>query len=405
LFEAFSFPIIISRKRRRDQTIAYQFIKQGRNRELESCDKNLMKEIISVAPMMDWTDRHFRYMMRGITKCTALYTEMVVDTTIHHQASNLDFFIGKEIFENPSVIQVGGHDPDSVSSAAHICSQYGDYSEINLNCGCPSPRVSLRSFGAKLMLEPELVREIAAKTIRMVSQPVTIKCRIGVDKKDSYEDLCHFINTVSQSGVKKFIIHARKCILKGLTTKQNRDIPPLRYDIPHKLVQDYPDLTFILNGGLQTFDQIDTHLGYNIVDHNIYSPPASFPNSYLHPVHGCMIGRAAYNNPFLLATVDSTYYHQPDPCLTRRQVVERYLDYCDRIQSDEGPVRYVNGNEQKISTPFLLKPMHSVFNGCQGINRYRVAANDLYIERRRLHIGGQGTEPTPREVVSDSKRR
>ena len=157
-------------------------------------------ELLSVAPMMDWTDRHYRFLMRGITRCATLYTEMIVDTTVLHQSLNLDFFIGKDISEHPSVIQIGGHDADTVASAAHIVGQYGDYSEINLNCGCPSPRVSRRCFGARLMLEPELVREIVSKTSRVVSQPVTVKCRIGVDTKDSYEELCKFIQTVHQGG-------------------------------------------------------------------------------------------------------------------------------------------------------------------------------------------------------------
>ena len=169
-----------------------------------------MDEKLSVAPMMECTDRHYRYLMRGITRHTVLYTEMVVDGTVMHQIPNLDFFIGKDIEEQPSVIQIGGFDPDSVAEAASVVMQYGSkYSEINLNCGCPSPRVSLRSFGARLMLEPELVREIVYKTSRMVSVPVTVKCRIGVDAKDSYDELCDFIHTVSQGGRKERSIYSR----------------------------------------------------------------------------------------------------------------------------------------------------------------------------------------------------
>eukprot|EP01041_Mallomonas_annulata_P011402 gene11402-23855_t len=340
-----------------------------------------MDEKLSVAPMMECTDRHYRYMMRGITKCTTLYTEMVVDSTVMHQIPHLDFFVGKDICEDPSVIQIGGHDPDSVAAAAAVCTQYGpNYSEINLNCGCPSPKVSLRSFGARLMYEPEIVREIAYKASRVVSVPVTVKCRIGVDKKDSYEDLCEFIHTVSHAGVKKFVIHARKCILRGLTPKQNRDVPPLKYEIPHRLARDFPDLKFVLNGGINSFEEVDVHL------QEYEGLPA---------VNGCMIGRAAFNNPFLFATADSTYFDRADPCLSRRSVVERYLDYCDLMQSAAGPQRSKPGRTQQMSTSFLLRALQNMFVGCQGNNRYRVAMNDLYIEKVR----GGDPNPAPREIV------
>ncbi len=173
------------------------------------------------------SDAHFRSFLRGLTKRTVMYTEMVVDDIIHHGQDNLDIFIGRNSEERPSVIQLGGFDPDRLGSAAEICSRFaGQYDEININCGCPSQRVSKRSFGAKLMLEPDLVREIVHTMNRQVSHaiPISVKCRIGVDANDSYEELCTFIREAHAGGASKFILHARKCILKGLTTKQNRDI-------------------------------------------------------------------------------------------------------------------------------------------------------------------------------------
>lgn len=236
--------------------------------------------------------------------------------------------------------------------------------------------------------EPELVREICHKISRAVSVPVTVKCRIGVDSKDSYEELCQFVHTVALSGVQKFVIHGRKCILKGLTPKQNRDIPPLRPEVVHRLCRDFPELKFVMNGGLQTLRDVRSHLE---------------PYDDLPPVAGCMIGRAAYHNPFLLATVDSEFYGTPDPCLTRREVVERYLDYCDFIQSETGPLRVVGGRVQKIPTTFLLRSLQNVFVGLQGNQRYRIASNDLYIEQIRAL--GDKVDPDPRYIVEEAMRQ
>jgi tRNA-dihydrouridine synthase A len=178
----------------------------------------MLDERLSVAPMLDITDAHFRSFVRGFTKKTVLYSEMIVDDIILNGPNCLDFFIGSNIAENPSVIQLGGYDPEKLATAASLCETNlpGCYSEININCGCPSQRVSKRSFGAKLMLEPELVREIVATMTRRVQTPITVKCRIGVDSNDSYEELLRFISCAHAGGANKFIIHARKCILKGV---------------------------------------------------------------------------------------------------------------------------------------------------------------------------------------------
>lgn len=301
---------------------------------------------------MEWTDRHYRFLVRGLTKRTVLYTEMVVDDAVNH-SPNLDFLIGKNIEENPSVIQLGGSCPSRLAMAAERCVQYGGgYSEINLNCGCPSQRVSKRCFGAKLMEEPDLVREIISSMQRRVDIPVTIKCRIGTDCKDSYDDLCSFIRIANSGGCQKFVIHARKCFLNGLTTKQNRDIPPLRYDVAHKLVEDFPDLAFVMNGGIVTFDQALAHLNPSGYYAAISAPISDTPidsavaqsqafslgrealessifscekedNGFLPPMHGVMVGRAAYSNPLMFASADSTFFGVRDPYLSRRQLLGR----------------------------------------------------------------------------------
>ena len=237
------------------------------------------------------------------------------------------------------------------------------------------------------MLDPELVRRLVSSMQRVSSLPVTVKCRIGVDAQDSYDQLKTFIHTVSGSGssVRKFIIHARKCHLKGLNPKQNRDVPPLRYDVVHDLVRDFPDLTFILNGGILTLEEGRTHMeggdGHPRWD---------------HPVAGVMIGRAVINNPLLLANADSTFFGKKDTCVSRRRVIASYLDYCEWAQSDEGPKRRaVSGRVQQATTSLLLKPVHNLCSGLQHNARFKVLMNDLYVQGVR----GGDPNPSPRDIV------
>jgi tRNA-dihydrouridine synthase A len=353
----------------------------------------MVDEKLSIAPMLEWTDPHYRMLMRGITRKTVLYTEMIVDDTILHAPNILDFTIGRNIDEEDSVIQIGGHNPDTMAEAAHRLDVYsgGRYGELNINCGCPSQKVAQRCFGAKLMLEPELVREMVSKMTRRISMPVTIKCRLGVDDHDSYEELKNFIFTTSQAGVKKYIIHSRKCCLHGLTTKQNRDIPPLRYDLTHRLVEDFPDFTFVLNGGISSFQQGLSHLSSHYEHEGLTDP--------LLPVHGVMIGRMAYNNPISFATADSTFYGVKDPCLTRRQIIDRYLTYCEWTQSDQGPKRVVKDNKvQIVSTMVLLNAMRNCIADIKNVNKFRKELNDVYV--RKLNEDKSQPNPNPREVVS-----
>lgn len=349
---------------------------------------------------MEWTDPHYRMLIRGITRKSVLYTEMVVDETIIYNP-NLDVFIGKDIEEENSVVQLGGNNCESLSKAAEIIGNYpGKYSEINLNCGCPSNRVSQKCFGAKLMLNPNLVRELVYSMQRRVSIPITVKCRIGVDENDSYNELKHFIMQAHAGGAKKFIIHSRKCILDGLTTKQNRDIPPLKYEVVHNLKRDFPDISFILNGAITDLNQAKLHLDPLGYDDSHCNDERS---RILPAVDGVMIGRAAYNNPLLLATVDSQFYGVSDPCLTRRQILERYMDYCDWVQSPvEGrPMKVGTGGKLRpISSSLLLNAMRNVVVGMKFSGKFKQALNDLYIERVRGTVGFYN--PSPRDIIEGS---
>jgi tRNA-dihydrouridine synthase A len=262
----------------------------------------LNKPIISVAPMMDWTDRHDRYFLRLIAPDVQLYTEMITAQALHY--GDVDKLLAFDASEHPLVLQLGGSDPHLLAKAAQLGEQKG-YDEINLNVGCPSPRVSSGRFGACLMLEPLLVAQCVAAMRANVNVPVTVKCRIGVDHQDSYESLQQFIQTVAQAGCKTFIIHARKAWLSGLSPKENREIPPLQYDIVRKIKQDFPALTIIINGGIKTVAEIQDHLQY---------------------VDGVMIGREAYHNPYFLAKIQAEFF-SPADLLSRHEVIQKLLPY------------------------------------------------------------------------------
>ena len=280
---------------------------------------------------MDWTTPQFRHLLRLVTKKTVLYTEMVVDDTVLH-AGELDTFVGR-FDAGPAVIQIGGSHPETLGSACEILQQYGvsggHYQEINLNCGCPSSKVSKRCFGAKLMLQPPLVREIVSTMCRRTSCPITVKCRLGVtNERDSYEDLVQFISEAHAGGANKFIIHARDCVLEGLTTKQNSDIPPLRYSEVARLRREFPDLTFVLNGGVPGVAEALRHLGRD--EHP--SGDEGVGEDVLHP-HGVMIGRAVWRNPLILAEADRKVFGcRGSQAITRRQIVEEYGTFCDMLQ-------------------------------------------------------------------------
>ncbi|PPT07337.1 tRNA dihydrouridine synthase A [Geitlerinema sp. FC II] len=261
---------------------------------------------LSIAPMMDRTDRHFRYFMRQITRRTLLYTEMLTTGAIlHGKRAKL---LGFSPQEKPLALQLGGDDPAELAECARIAEDMG-YDEINLNVGCPSDRVQNGNFGACLMAEPDRVAQAIESMRRAVDIPVTIKHRIGIDDRDRYEDLANFVRIVSDAGCERFTVHARKAWLQGLSPKENRTVPPLRYEDVYRLKQDFPQLFVEINGGFKTLDRIC--------------------EQYRH-VDAVMVGRAAYDTPFLFATVDRDIYGETTPLPTRRQVVEQMLGYCDR---------------------------------------------------------------------------
>ena len=259
-----------------------------------------------IAPMMQYTDMHDRYLLRLISKKVFLYTEMIATGSLVYGKCFDQLEFNKE--EHPVGVQLGGSNINDLVECSKKCEQYG-YDEINLNVGCPSDRVQKGKFGACLMLEPKLVAECLLNMRNVVDIPVTIKCRLGVDNHESYKFLHNFVSIVSQSGVTTFIIHARNGILKGLSPRQNRNIPPLKYDYVYKLKNDFPHLEIIINGGIKNLDQSETHL---------------------KSVDGVMVGRAAYENPFMLKDVDSKFFNTESCIESKKQVLNKYFEYVDR---------------------------------------------------------------------------
>lgn len=261
--------------------------------------------------MMDWTTRHCRYFMRLLSQRVLLYTEMLPTGALIHgdRARFLDFHPA----EHPVAVQLGGSEPTDLVYCAHLCEQRG-YDEINLNVGCPSDRVQAGRFGAILMTEPALVADCVKAMQAAVSIPVTVKTRLGVDERDSYEELVDFIDQVSQAGCQTFILHARKAWLKGLSPKENRELPPLEYEKVRRIKHDFPELEIIINGGFNTLEEMQ---------------------SQLSAVDGVMLGRVAYQNPYLLATVDTEIANATTPVPSRLSVLHKYYAYA-RQELEQG---------------------------------------------------------------------
>ncbi|MFT6779631.1 MAG: tRNA-dihydrouridine synthase A [Paraglaciecola sp.] len=260
---------------------------------------------ISVAPMLDWTDKHCRYFLRQISQHALLYTEMVTTGAIIFGKGD---YLAFNQEEHPVALQLGGSNPTDMARCASEAQQYG-YDEVNINVGCPSDRVQNGRFGACLMAEPKTVAACIDSMQAEVDIPVTVKSRIGIDDMDEYEDLTRFIDVVADSGCDTFIVHARKAWLKGLSPKQNRDVPPLMYDRVYQLKQQFPDLHISLNGGVKTLDDVQFHLNY---------------------LDGVMIGREVYSNPYILAEVDKRFYQDNSVSKTRAEVVMAMLPYVER---------------------------------------------------------------------------
>jgi tRNA-dihydrouridine synthase A len=297
---------------------------------------------VSVAPMMDWTDRHCRYFHRLLSDRALLYTEMVTTGALIHGDVPRHLQFNEQ--EYPLALQLGGSEPKDLAHCAALGQTWG-YDEINLNCGCPSERVQRGAFGACLMAEPQLVADCVKAMVDVVDVPVTVKHRIGIDKTESYEFVSDFVGTVSEAGCQTFIVHARNAWLKGLSPKANREVPPLRYSVVHQLKKDFPDLTICVNGGITTTEQVAEQLQH---------------------VDGVMLGREAYHNPWWLASWDAAFYDaEPVEPLTRELVEAQMCDYMARQASLHG-------------TPWstIARHMLGLRHGLPGSRRWRQVWSD-----------------------------
>ncbi|HKT31948.1 MAG TPA: tRNA dihydrouridine(20/20a) synthase DusA [Gammaproteobacteria bacterium] len=290
---------------------------------------------VCVAPMMDYTDRHFRCFIRLMSRHTRLYTEMLTTGALLH--GDAQRYLEFDACEHPLALQLGGSEPQELAACARLAAQQG-YDEVNLNVGCPSDRVQAARFGACLMKEPERVAECVAAMRTASAVPVTVKTRLGVDELDGYEHLLNFVRTVAAAGCGVFIIHARKAWLKGLSPKQNREVPPLRYDVAEQLQRDFPALRIVVNGGIQTLAAMQQQL-------------TAFD--------GVMIGREAVANPYLFADVDRRFFDATAPVLSREQVLHNWLPHVQEELARGVPLAR------------MLRHALGLFQGCPGARRWR----------------------------------
>ena len=301
----------------------------------------MISRVVSVAPMMGWTDRHARYFLRLITKHTLLYTEMVNTGALLHNRQKVGEqkrFLAFHDDEHPLALQLGGSDPQALAQCTAMAEDAG-FDEVNLNIGCPSDRVKSGNFGACLMASPELVADCVSAMKDKVKIPVTVKCRVGIDDMEGYQPLENFINIVVAGGCDTFIVHARKAWLQGLSPKQNREIPPLEYDYVHRLKSENPELNIVINGGIKSIEV--TH-------------------QQLEHVDGVMIGREAYYNPYILACVDQDFYGNHDSVIkSREEIVNQMCDYIDSEVS--------KGTELHSMTRHIL----GLYHGCRGAKAWR----------------------------------
>jgi tRNA-dihydrouridine synthase A len=303
---------------------------------------------LSIAPMMAITNNHYRQLARLLTKETLLYTEMIHHDTIIHQKEVGKDDLAFEPGQNPIVLQLGGNDPELLGKVAELAKASG-YDEINLNCGCPSSKVTKHNFGACLMKEPNLVADCIRSIRKVTNLETTVKCRIGLDE-DNPEFLDNFIKTVSsQGGANHFIIHSRLAIM-GLNTDQNRKIPPLKYERAYQLKQDFPELSFSINGGIKSLSEVEGFLANT-------------------KMIGCMVGRAAYENMWQLSEADGRIYGKTQPVFSRKDVILEYSDYCDKVHNE-------------FNTHDLIKPLTFLFANERKNNIYKkmlyeIKGNDI----------------------------
>lgn len=301
---------------------------------------------LSVAPMMDWTDRHCRVFHRHITRHTWLYTEMVTTGAIIHGdlARHLDF----DEIEHPIALQLGGSEPADLAIAAKRGQEWG-YDEINLNCGCPSERVQKGAFGACLMAEPALVADCVKAMRDVVDIDVTVKHRIGIDDVESYSFVRDFVGQIADAGCKTFVVHARNAILKGLSPKENREVPPLKYEYAYQLKRDFPQLEILINGGIKTIAEIDLHLQH---------------------CDGVMLGREAYHNPYLMSSFDARYYGDTSPAKSREEVLQVMIPYI------QGQLTKFGANGKGLKLNSITRHMLGLTFGLVGARGFRQLLSD-----------------------------
>ena len=295
--------------------------------------------------MMQCTDIHDRYLMRLITKKSFLYTEMVTTGAIIHGNATHQLDFNKSI-ESPVALQLGGSNPDELAKCSEIAESMG-YDEINLNLGCPSERVQKGSFGACLMIEPKLVQKCLNAMKQSVSIPVTAKCRTGIDKIEDYDFLRCFVEGIANQNIATIIIHARNAILKGLSPRQNRTIPPLKYDYVYRIKEDFPELEIIINGGIDSLTEANDHL---------------------QNVDGVMLGRAPYDNPMMLEDVDSEIFGEPKKQILRLDILKKYLSYLEEL------------DDPKIRLNQVLKHIYGLNKGLKNARKYRYEINQIMKE-------------------------
>jgi tRNA-dihydrouridine synthase A len=299
---------------------------------------------LSVAPMMDWTDRHCRVFHRQITRHTWLYTEMVTTGALIH--GDVARHLRYDEIEHPVALQLGGSDPADLAVSAKLGQEWG-YDEINLNCGCPSERVQRGAFGACLMAEPQLVADCVKAMRDAVDIDVTVKHRIGIDKNEDYGFVRDFVGTIADAGCTTFIVHARNAILKGLSPKENREIPPLKYEVAYQLKREFPDLEIIINGGIKTSDEVALHLEH---------------------VDGVMLGREAYHNPYVMAEYDARFYGDDSPVKSRTEVLAAMLPYIAAQLAEYG--------DKGLKLNSITRHMLGIMTGLPGARAFRQLMSD-----------------------------
>ena len=319
----------------------------------------------SIAPMMDWSDRHCRMFWRQLTGSALLYTEMVTTGAIIHAGPGR--FLRYHEDEHPIALQLGGSTPADLATCTKLAEEWG-YDEVNLNCGCPSDRVQNGMFGACLMAQPQLVADCIKAMQDASSIPVTVKHRIGIDDMESYEEMVGFIEPIMATGCSTFIVHARKAWLQGLSPKQNREIPPLDYEMVYRLKKDFPELEVIINGGITDLEQSLEHLKH---------------------VDGVMLGRAAYHDPHILAEVDQRVYGQQTITKSRDQVLLDFLPYVEEQLGDGVPLNHIS------------RHLLGLFQGVAGAKLFRRHIS------QQAHIKGAGIEVIhqARELMLDAQQR